>query len=189
MQLVPNSWGSDSEEANSAGTNQPVQSLGERLLMQMAARKRRRRRLTEVNHCHGKGSGHPCTGGVGADGLTAQRSGYSFEGTLYRAVNSTDGGAALGRGLYLTVSKEDAQGYGSDVRAYTVRLRNVLGVNSPEHERVTMRARATDAWLDEGPGEAVAQMAKRQGYDAIYAGPTYGLVVFDPKGKVSEVRR
>jgi hypothetical protein len=111
--------------------------------------------------------------------LTSQMDG-PFEGTVWRAVDShRPGDAMLGNGMYVSSTREGAAVYGKDVRPFTVRLDRVLGTNSDTYERIHRQAEAGDAWLD-GPAQAIADVAKAKGYDGIFGGEVFGLVIFDP---------
>jgi len=120
-----------------------------------------------------------------ASRLSSRLSGR-YGGPLFRAVDSRDGSAALGEGTYFTDSREAAMAYGDDVREFVARGLMVLGTNSGEYEMVRRRA---DGVRARHPSEAVAKVARMEGYDGIYSGPVFGLVVFGSgMSKVREVR-
>jgi 8-oxo-dGTP pyrophosphatase MutT (NUDIX family)/GNAT superfamily N-acetyltransferase len=131
-----------------------------------------------------------------AAGLSARRSGR-WRGRLFRAVDSTrPGGFALGEGMYFSdVIEGGAAMYGKEIFEYEASSLNILGKHTREYERIRGKA---EYQLKSGigplpfrnMGEAIAKMAESEGYDGIFGGSIFGLVVF-PKSvrKVKKLGR
>jgi len=109
--------------------------------------------------------------------LTSSRSGV-WSGKLYRAVDSTQKTSALGDGTYYTGTREDAELYGSNIVEYEAHGLNVLGTNSQEHKMVKRTAGRRWSTDFRSMADAIAKTAEQEGWDAIYGGGVFGLVVF-----------
>ena len=123
--------------------------------------------------------------------LNSNKSG-KWDGLLYRAINTGRGDAALGTGLYLTPNLVDAKIYGKTIKTFQTKPIKVLGVNSREYESIRKYVNSDegfDKYFDE---DSIAQMirleAESRGYEAIYGGGQFGIVVFNPKKTVKEVK-
>lgn len=116
----------------------------------------------------------------------------NWSGILYRALDSkSKGQSALGRGIYLTPDLEVAQYYGKKIKKYKTKQIKVLGTNSREYEIIQTYVNSAEGFEKYDDEESIAQMirleAEERGFDAIYGGDIYGLVLFDTK-KIKEIK-
>jgi 2'-5' RNA ligase len=138
-----------------------------------------------------------------------------WSGVLYRAVDSKNQEAIVGKGTYFSwESPVNVRYWGKDVRKYWANLDNVLSLrdNSGEADELNRRVeerlsneygvkygpnREIISW-DKGPATAQeiedlrpvlkTEEAKKMGYDAISSGITgWGIAIFNPAGKVEEL--
>jgi len=115
-----------------------------------------------------------------------------WSGILYRATDSkAKGQAALGRGIYLTPDTEVANYYGKKIKKYQTKPIKVLGTNSREYDAIKGFVNSAEGFEKYDDELSVAQMirleAEERGFDAIYGGDIYGLVLFDGK-KIKEIK-
>jgi hypothetical protein len=127
----------------------------------------------------GGGRSIPNTDSKKTTKLTSELSGYSWSGMAYRGTGIRKpgemprGGAALGEGTYYTTDPEVAKEYGT-VAKHKVDLKKVLGWHTDEYQVVKRAAMKEFGWLPHN----ITEEAKKRGYDAIYGGSVFGLVIF-----------
>lgn len=114
--------------------------------------------------------------------LNTNKSG-KWSGLLYRAVDSKrPGDVALGKGLYLTPEIEAAESYGKNIKKFRAKNINVLGTNTREHESIRMYVNSDEGWEKYFDEDSIAQRialeAEKRGYEAIYGGAQFGIVIF-----------
>lgn len=121
--------------------------------------------------------------------LTAQRSGYSWSGIVYRATDSKNKQAVLGRGMYFTPEEGSAKGYGKNIKKYQVKLKKVLGYNSREWNDIKQKASYAHLYrlnLEGSLIDVITKFVKDAGYDSVYGGNVLGLCLLYPKNQIQK---
>jgi hypothetical protein len=126
--------------------------------------------------------------------LNVKKSGKWNGGFLYRVEDAKRGDAALGDGLYLSDDSEDVLVYGKNPTTFKAKPMKVLGWQSREHDMIRawcMKSdEAFDKYIDvDSVAQQVRLEAEELGWDAIYGGGIYGIVVFTPNKFLKRVKK